>query len=88
MSQKLKRSLHFLSKKLLILLLACSVNPLFAAIDEVDPSLSPPAPEFLYAVKSGERNGLSDAALAANAGIIGALVVLALVNSHAHSHSH
>jgi hypothetical protein len=69
-------------------LLALS-NPSYAAINEVDPSMFPPPPDSATAARSGERNALTPAIIAANIGVIAALTVLALANSKdAHAHSH
>ncbi len=63
----------------------------FAAINEVDPSMFPPPPDSATAARNGENNALTPAIIAANIGVITAVVVLALSNTsdaHTHSHSH
>ena len=69
---------------LLITLLTLSLK---AAGFEPYPEIPPP-PKFPKAARSGERAGISSAILAANAGVLAVLAVLALSNTHDHSHAH
>ncbi len=93
MSLKFSRVTDLLSKlnhiRKVSVLMALTCIPLSAqpVVNQVDPLLMPPA-DSASAARSGERNSISPAVIAANAGVITALVVLALVNSHAHSHAH
>lgn len=71
----------------LISLFAFTCKPLRAAINEVDPSLSPPPVEdSVRASRSGERNSLSVAAISANIILIGTLVLLIVTTKNSHAH--
>jgi hypothetical protein len=65
----------------LLLMMATASLPLRGAINEVDPQVMPSDEDISMRVR--EKNQLSSGAIAANVGIIAALVVLILSNNQA-----
>lgn len=74
-------------RKILLIFLALTLAA-HAAEFTPYPDVPPKPKNFPKAARSGERVGITSAIIAANAGLLAILAVLALSNTHDHSHAH